>query len=61
MMLVGSYERLAEAYGHLYGWLAENGLEAGEIAWEQYLTEPEPNGDPELNETLIGIHLKPLT
>lgn len=58
LMMRGSYDRLAAAYGYLYGWLAENGLEAGDIAWEQYLTEPEPGGDPELNETLIGIHLK---
>lgn len=58
MMVRGDYSRLAEAYGYLYGWLAERGLEAGELAWEQYLTEPEPGGDPALNETLIGVHLK---
>lgn len=58
MMVTGDYSRLAAAYGHLYTWLAESGLEAGELAWEQYLTEPEPGGDPSLNETLIGVHLK---
>ncbi|QIK61932.1 GyrI-like domain-containing protein [Leucobacter viscericola] len=58
LMMVGDYSRLAEAYGYLYGWLAENGLEAGDLAWEQYLTEPEPGGDPALNETLIGVHLR---
>ncbi|QIM18453.1 GyrI-like domain-containing protein [Leucobacter coleopterorum] len=60
LMVSGDYSRLADAYGHLYGWLAENGLEAGDIAWEQYLTEPEPGGDPAANETLIGVHLKEL-
>ncbi len=60
MIMHGGYERLAAAYGYLYGWLAENGIEAGDIAWEQYLTEPRPDGDPDDNQTLIGIHLKPL-
>lgn len=58
MLLFGGYDRLTAAYGHLYGWLAENGLEAGDIAWEQYLSEPDSLGDPEANETLIGVHLK---
>ena len=54
----GDYALLAPAYAHLYGWIAQQGLAAAPIAWEQYLTEPEPGGDPERNETLLGVHLE---
>ncbi|QIM16521.1 GyrI-like domain-containing protein [Leucobacter insecticola] len=58
MMVHGDFSHLAPAYEHLGRWVTEQGLEAAGIAWEQYLTEPKPGGDPALNETLIAVHLK---
>ncbi|UBH06195.1 hypothetical protein K8P10_001706 [Leucobacter sp. Psy1] len=49
----GDYAQLGDAYAHLHGWVAEQGLTPTDLSWEQYLTEPEPGGDPALNETRI--------
>lgn len=54
----GDYAQLAGAYERLYAWIAAAGETAGDIAWEQYLTEPEPGGDPAANETLLGVLLR---
>ncbi|WP_402464546.1 GyrI-like domain-containing protein [Isoptericola aurantiacus] len=57
LLVRGDYGRLPAAYDHLYRWIAAQGLTAGEVAWEQYLTEPSPDGDPARNETLVGAQL----
>ena len=41
---VGPYEGLADTWGRLLGWLAEQGLQPGPEMWEEYLSPPE--GDP---------------
>ena len=55
LLVRGDYARLAAAYEHLFAWIADQGLTPRGVAWEQYLTEPEPGGDPALNETLIVV------
>ncbi|WP_125099215.1 GyrI-like domain-containing protein [Leucobacter chromiireducens] len=57
LLVRGDYSGLADAYAFLFEWLAEAGHTPLGLAWEQYLTEPEPGGDPALNETLLGVHL----
>lgn len=57
LLVRGDYALIADGYAHLYAWLAAEGLTPSGIAWEQYLTEPEPGGDPAANETLLGVHL----
>ena len=57
MLLRGDFSGLSAAYERLYAWISERGEQPTGIAWEQYLTEPEPGGDPALNETLIGVQL----
>ena len=55
LLVRGDYAQLEAAYAHLFGWIADQGLTPRGVAWEQYLTEPEPGGDPALNETLIVV------
>lgn len=57
LLVRGDYALIADGYSHLYAWLAAEGLTPIGIAWEQYLTEPAPGGDPAANETLLGVHL----
>lgn len=57
LLVKGDYARLSAAYEHLFAWISDQGLAPAGISWEQYLTEPEPGGDPALNETLIGVDL----
>ncbi len=57
LLVRGDYGLLAAAYEHLYEWLSREGHVPAPIAWEQYLTEPMPDGDSALNETLIAVHL----
>lgn len=57
MLMRGDFSGLSAAYERLYAWISDQGEHPSGIAWEQYLTEPEPGGDPELNETLIGVLL----
>ena len=59
LLVRGDYSLLMQAYEHLFDWIASQGLAPGDLAWEQYLTEPEPGGDPALNETLIAAQLAP--
>ncbi|MEV8338885.1 GyrI-like domain-containing protein [Leucobacter sp. NPDC077196] len=56
-LLRGDFSGLSAAYERLYAWVSEQGEQPTDIAWEQYLTEPEPGGDPAHNETLIGVQL----
>lgn len=55
MLVRGDYALLASAYSYLFAWIEESGMTSIGIAWEQYLTMPEPGGDPALNETRIVI------
>ncbi len=57
LLVRGDYAQLSAAYEHLYGWVKAQGLTPDDVAFEQYLTEPEPGGDPSLNETLIAVLL----
>lgn len=58
LLVRGDYARLSAGYEHLFGWIAEQGLDPAGLSWEQYLTEPEPGGDPALNETLLVVALR---
>jgi effector-binding domain-containing protein len=42
----GSFDGLVGAWERLQGWIAAQGLTAGESFWEVYLTEPSPDMDP---------------
>lgn len=57
LLLRGDFSGLSAAYEKLYAWISDQGEQPTDIAWEQYLTEPEPGGDPASNETLIGVQL----
>ncbi|MBL5975615.1 MAG: AraC family transcriptional regulator [Candidatus Leucobacter sulfamidivorax] len=57
LLVRGDYEGLGEAYGRLYGWIAAQGFVPTGLAWEEYLTEPEPGGDPAQNETMIWVQV----
>ncbi|MFT3877453.1 MAG: GyrI-like domain-containing protein [Propioniciclava sp.] len=57
LLVRGDFSLLSAAYEHLYGWVMAHGHTPGDVAFEQYLTEPEPGGDPALNETLIAVML----
>ncbi|WP_427868919.1 GyrI-like domain-containing protein [Leucobacter luti] len=58
LLVRGGYDRLGAAYEHLFSWVSAQGLTPAGLSFEQYLTEPEPGGDPALNETLIGTYLE---
>jgi len=53
----GDYNQLPAAYDYLRNWVTDQGLEPAGWAWEQYLTEPAPDADPQDNVTLIGMAL----
>lgn len=53
LTVTGAYETIGPAYGELQKWMVDNGHEPGPLAWEQYLTIPEPGGDPSLNVTRL--------
>lgn len=58
LLVRGDYELIAPAYGVLYAWIAEHGHTPSGVGWEQYLTEPQPGGDPAANETLLAVLLQ---
>ena len=43
---VGDYEGLPASYERLAAWITAQGETAGDLMWEEYLTEPTPDGDP---------------
>lgn len=55
LLVQGDYSQLPSGYAHLMAWIDEQGLTLRGTTWEQYLTEPEPGGDPSLNQTLLGV------
>lgn len=42
----GGFHGLTGAWQRLGGWIGEQGLTPGEVFWEVYLTEPNPDMDP---------------
>lgn len=58
MLVRGDYAQLSAAYEHLFNWVEAEDLESTGLAWEQYLTEPEPGGDPTRNETLLVVAVR---
>lgn len=55
----GPYERLAQAWGELEQWIADQGRKSAAWLWETYLTDPSKNPDPatwrtELTRPLVG-------
>ncbi|BDZ41926.1 hypothetical protein GCM10025865_12250 [Paraoerskovia sediminicola] len=57
LTLVGSYDGLPDAWGALMGWVADHGETARGDFTEIYLTEPDPDGDPEANQTRLVLPL----
>ncbi len=49
----GPYERLAETYGAMMGWIAERGLHPAGPMWESYRIDPEAEPNPERWETEV--------
>lgn len=47
--VVGSFELLPLAYGTIQEWSSAQGIELGDLAWEQYMTMPSPDSDPAEN------------
>ncbi|QNG19433.1 GyrI-like domain-containing protein [Rhodococcus triatomae] len=43
----GAFDGLGESWQRLGRWIEEQGLVAGPVMWEVYLTEPSPDMDPE--------------
>lgn len=43
---VGGFDGLSEAWHELGTWIGEQGLTPGEVMWESYLVEPNPEMDP---------------
>ena len=49
----GSNDLISQGYALLQEHIVELGEEPGNLAWEEYLTMPEPGGDPDLNVTQL--------
>lgn len=58
LLVRGNYDLIPAAYGHLFDWIAGQGLTPTGIVWEKYLIEPTPDGNPDENETLLGAHVE---
>jgi effector-binding domain-containing protein len=43
---LGSFDRLHESWERLGEWITSQGRTAGEVFWEVYVTEPNPDMDP---------------
>lgn len=52
LLHIGSYDSLQESYGRLSAWMGAQNLAPGEIMWESYLNEPQPD-DPDATRTMI--------
>lgn len=49
----GPYDQISAGYDHLLAYMNEIAVQPGPISWEEYLTMPEPGGDPALNVTKL--------
>ncbi|WP_029288600.1 GyrI-like domain-containing protein [Cellulomonas sp. HZM] len=54
---VGPYDGLRDAWMSLEDWRRAHGVTPRGDFWEVYLTDPSPDGDPGLNETLVVLPL----
>jgi effector-binding domain-containing protein len=54
---VGHFDTLHETYQAVEAWMAEHDLEAGDDAWEEYLTDPESEPDQSKWETRVVLPL----
>ena len=52
-MHIGSFETLADTYRELEAWLRDRQLDRAEHSWEEYLSDPETQPDPEDWQTRI--------
>lgn len=50
---IGSFETLADTYRELEAWLRDRQLDRAEHSWEEYLSDPETQPDPQDWETRI--------
>jgi effector-binding domain-containing protein len=50
---VGPYDTLADTYAEMQQFMAKNGLTAGPVMWESYLTDPGRQPDPATWRTQI--------
>ena len=50
---VGSFETLADTYRELEAWLRDRQLDRAEYCWEEYLSDPQTQPDPEPWQTRI--------
>lgn len=54
---VGPYDGLGGAWGEVQRWAAANGVDGRGDFWEEYVTEPSPQGDPTKNITRMVLPL----
>lgn len=54
-LFVGPYDDLGAAWGEVEARRAEHGRDGRGDFWEEYVTEPSPDGDPARNETLLVL------
>ena len=55
---VGPYDQLGAAWGRLMGWVASQGLSPDDRYGEIYVTEPTPDGDPNLLRSDLFLTLR---
>ncbi|GEA83182.1 MAG: GyrI-like domain-containing protein [Cellulomonas sp.] len=53
----GPYDGLGDAWSILVAWCAERGLQGRGDFWEEYVTDPDPDGDPSQNVTRLVLPL----
>ncbi len=54
---VGPYDELGDAWTALDAWCRERGLHPRGDFWEEYVTDPNPGGDPSRNVTRLVLPL----
>jgi len=50
---MGRYDKLRDAYDALEKWVHDHGFERNGLHWEVYLTDPEVQPDPRLQQTIV--------
>ena len=55
---VGPYDELGAAWGRFMGWVASQGLSPDDRYGEIYVTEPTPDGDPNLLRSDLFLTLR---
>ena len=56
-MHIGPFDTLHETYQAVEAWIEEHGLESGDDAWEEYLTDPATEPDPATWQTRVVLTL----